>query len=154
MTDDKPLIPILIDPDQSKTPTTVPETKNSGFRWSIRSKKAMEGIHPDLRKVCDLALQLSSQDFVIAQGKRTIEQQKQYVAQGKSQTMHSRHLGGFAIDYVDYPAFSYNEAKCKLIADAFKSASAQLNIPIVWGGDWEHFKDDDHIELSKEKYPD
>lgn len=148
--EDKPLIPILIDPD--KPVASIPES-TSKFKWSQRSLTAMEGINPDLRKVCDLALQLTTQDFVITEGKRTVERERQLVAEGKSQTMHSRHIGGFAVDYVDYPGFTYDLDKCKLIADAFKKAANQLNIPIVWGGDWQHFQDSDHIELNQEKYP-
>jgi peptidoglycan L-alanyl-D-glutamate endopeptidase CwlK len=147
MKEDKPLIPILLDPNAETT-------NDTSFKWSQRSLKAMEGIHPDLRKVCDRALQLTTQDFVITEGKRTIERERQLVAEGKSKTMKSRHIGGFAVDYVDYPGFTYDEGKCKIIADAFKKAAHELNIPISWGGDWEHFKDGDHIELSSTKYPD
>lgn len=59
----------------------------------------MEGIHPDLRRVADLALKLSVYDFTITDGLRTIEEQREYVARGVSWTMNSRHLTGHAIDY-------------------------------------------------------
>lgn len=37
------------------------------------------------------------------------------------------------------------------VADIFKQASINLNIPIVWGGDWHSIKDYPHIELSNWK---
>ena len=149
MTDDKPLIPGLIPMDGP----AVSSGSSSGFTFSQRSLKAMEGIHPDLRKVCDLAIELTSVDFVITEGKRSYARQQEMVATGKSQTMNSRHLVGCAVDYVDYPGFTYDLGKAKQIADAFKSAAAQLGILIKWGGDWKNFVDSDHIELDRSVYP-
>lgn len=123
------------------------------FTWSERSLNAMKGIHPDLRRVCDRALELSQVDFIITDGLRSKAQQLLYYTSGKSKTMHSRHLHGFAVDFVDVGA-TYNAATMKRIADAFKLASAELGIPIQWGGDWHSFKDTPHIELWWKKYPD
>jgi peptidoglycan LD-endopeptidase CwlK len=122
------------------------------FTWSQRSLKNMEGLHPDLRKVCDLALQLSPLDFTIIGGRRSLAQQRIYVKQGKSQTMNSRHLYGLAVDYCGAGG-SFDAKVLRLIAGAFKEAAKQLDIPITWGGDWKGFVDDDHIELAKSKYP-
>ncbi|CAK1691465.1 hypothetical protein VCRA2119O147_7240001 [Vibrio crassostreae] len=35
---------------------------------------------------------------------------------------------------------------------AFKQAAKELNVPIVWGGDWVSFKDGPHVELDKRVY--
>lgn len=139
-----PVMPILNDGGSS------PPGK---FTFSQRSIKAMEGIRPELRQVADRAIELTTHDFVITQGLRTIEQQREYVSEGKSQTMNSRHLVGCAIDYVDYPEFSYNMKLMTEISKAFKQASKELNIPIHWGGDWKGFVDSSHIELDPEVYP-
>ncbi len=124
----------------------------AGYKWSARSEKNLKGIHPDLRKVCDLALQLTPIDFIIVQGRRTIAQQRQYIKEGKSQTLDSRHLQGMAIDYVDVGA-TYHPERMKQISMAFKDAAKHLGIPINWGGDWKSFKDTPHIELPKKQYP-
>lgn len=124
----------------------------SGFKWSTRSKNNMKGIHPDLRKVCDLALELTPIDFIITEGKRTLERQRELVKKGASKTLKSRHLTGHAIDFVDVGA-SYNYERMRQIADAFKKAAKHLKIPITWGGDWKSFVDTPHIELNKSKYP-
>jgi hypothetical protein len=122
------------------------------FRWSQRSLKNMVGLHPDLRKVCDLALQKSPVDFIIIGGRRSLAQQRIYVKQGKSQTMNSRHLYGLAVDYCGVGG-SFDMKMLRLIAGGFKEAAKELAIPIEWGGDWKSFKDNDHIQLSAKKYP-
>jgi peptidoglycan LD-endopeptidase CwlK len=135
------------------TEPLMPILKGKEKKFTLRSVKALQGVHPDLRKVCDLALQYSPYDFVITEGKRSIQQQRKYVSEGKSQTMKSRHLSGCAVDFVNSDDFSYNEKKMRAIADAFKRAARNLNIPIRWGGDWKSFVDTPHIELYKGVYP-
>ena len=133
----------------------------SGFKWSKRSLKQLEefgGIHKDLRKVTDLALQLSPIDFIITDGRRTIAEQRKHVANGASKTMKSRHLTGHAVDFVAYVKVdgntmkvSYKETYMRQVADAFSAAAKQLGIPITRGIDWGW--DSPHIELDKKKYP-
>lgn len=128
----------------------------SGFKFSARSLRNLD-VHKDLQKLAHRALALSAVDFIIVDGGRTIEEQRHYVRTGKSKTMKSRHLGGFALDYVAINPktgqASWALVYMKQVADAFKQAAAELKIPIVWGGDWKSFKDTPHIELSKAKYP-
>ncbi|MEZ8481981.1 M15 family metallopeptidase, partial [Vibrio splendidus] len=44
--------------------------------------------------------------------------------------------------------FKYYDA----ISKAFKQAARELNVAIVWGGDWKSLKDGPHIELSRRVY--
>lgn len=120
--------------------------------WSQRSLQNMKGLHPDLRKVCDLALQKSPIDFIIIGGRRSLAQQRIYVKQGKSMTMNSRHLYGLAVDYCGVGG-NFTAKVLNLIAGGFKEAAAELKIPITWGGDWKGFVDNDHIELKQGVYP-
>ena len=131
----------------------------------VRSLKRLEGVHPDLVAVVIRAAEISEQSFIITEGLRTIERQKKLVAAGASTTLRSRHLTGHAVDVAafvdmdgsgdytsgdnirwDWPLYSR-------IAAAMKSAAFQLNIPIVWGGDWKTFKDGPHFELDRKQYP-
>lgn len=120
-----------------------------------RSRERLKGVHPDLVKVVELALSMSPHDFTITEGLRTVERQKQLLAAGASRTMNSRHITGHAIDFAvliggqvrwDWPLYGQ-------VAAAFKKAAAQLNIPIVWGGDWKTLRDGPHVELDRRKYP-
>ena len=119
-----------------------------------RSKRALQGVHPDLVRVVNRAAELMPGGFIITEGLRTKERQRELFAKGLSKTMNSRHLTGHAIDFaplVDgdvswkWPAFHP-------VAAAFKKAAAELKIPIVWGGDWKRFKDGPHIELDRRVY--
>ncbi|MBL5927841.1 M15 family metallopeptidase [Enterobacter asburiae] len=125
------------------------------YKFSQRSEKNLVGVNPDLVKVVRRALELSPVDFGITEGLRTIERQKQLVAEGKSQTMNSRHITGHAVDVYAYPtpAGSWDMTYYRQIADAFKAASIELKIPVEWGGDWKSLKDGPHMQLPFDKYP-
>lgn len=131
------------------------------FVFGKRSKQNLEGLHPDLIKVCYRALELSDIDFVITEGLRTYARQKELVAKGLSKTMNSRHLTGHAIDFVPLPVDWNNTNAFIHVADCFLKASEELKIPVRWGGDWnrngdwkdEKFRDLPHVELLRQVYP-
>jgi peptidoglycan L-alanyl-D-glutamate endopeptidase CwlK len=124
-------------------------------KFSARSLKNMNGIHPDLRRVLDRALQDSPLDFVVIEGLRTKERQAQLVASKASQRLDSRHITGHAVDLMPIgpdgkPAFDwplYNQ-----LGPAVKAAAKAEGVAIVWGGDWK-FKDGPHFELDRHVYP-
>ena len=80
-------------------------------RYSKRSLGNLKGIHPDLRRVIDRALQQSPYDFIVIEGLRTMQRQRELVANGDSTTMNSRHLTGHAVDLLPVgpngPAFAW-----------------------------------------------
>jgi peptidoglycan LD-endopeptidase CwlK len=125
------------------------------FSLSQKSKDRLSGVHPDLVKVVNRAIQITTCDFAILEGVRSLARQEQLVKAGASQTMKSRHLTGHAVDlgaYVngsvrwDWPL--YNQ-----LAGAMKKAAAELNVPIEWGGDWTTLKDGPHFQLPWKDYP-
>lgn len=129
--------------------------RNTGFRFSSASKKNLAGVHPDLVKVVNLALtKYSKEDFTVIEGVRSRTRQRALVKQGKSKTMNSRHIGGFAVDLAWYHngKISWSTNNCKAFYDldhsadyegyqaigvAMKEAAAELGIPIRWGADWD-----------------
>ena len=125
------------------------------FVLGSTSRARLKQVHPDLVKVVERAIQLTPLDFTITEGRRTVACQRQLVADGASKTMNSRHITGHAIDFAvlvggkvrwDWPLYPR-------VADAFKAAAKELNIPIIWGGDWPKFRDGPHVELDRRKYP-
>jgi peptidoglycan LD-endopeptidase CwlK len=129
------------------------------FTLSTRSLASLAGVHPDLQRLVRRTGELCDAkglDFIVTDGCRSLEQQKAFVAAGKSQTMHSRHLGGFAIDFVAriQGRVTYDVTAMTEISELFKEAANELQIPIEWGGDWHSFKDTPHIQLAKKQYPD
>ncbi|WP_044736116.1 peptidoglycan-binding protein [Geobacillus kaustophilus] len=98
-------------------------------------------------------------DILITETKRTEEQQRQYVASGKSKTLQSYHLVGQALDFVpvingkaDYNAYSRPEIQ--------KAISYAKSLGFTWGGDWdndgqtkdEKFVDMPHLQYDKIPY--
>lgn len=113
-------------------------------------------MHTDLILVVGRAICLSECDFSVVEGRRSLERQIELVGEGKSKTTKSRHLTGHAVDVVpwlhgrtEWEAWHLFER----ISKAFKQASQELGIPIVWGGDWENFKDGPHFQLDWSSYP-
>jgi peptidoglycan L-alanyl-D-glutamate endopeptidase CwlK len=125
------------------------------FVLGPKSLERLHGVHPDLVKVVQRAIQLTTVDFTVIEGLRTVERQKELVAHGASKTMKSRHITGHAVDIApvisgeirwDWPLY-------KKIAPAMKQAAKEVGVPIEWGGDWITFKDGPHWQLPWKKYP-
>lgn len=125
------------------------------FVLGPRSLQNLQGVHPDLVKVVKRALEVSPVDFTVIDGLRTETEEALNIAKGASQTKHSRHLTGHAVDIA---AFVHGKVVISWefqpkIADAMKHASRDLGIPITWGGDWRSFRDGVHFELPWKQYP-
>lgn len=109
-----------------------------GFKLSKRSLKQLEGVKPELVQVVHTAIELTSTDFGVTQGLRTVAEQRQLVANGDSQTMKSKHLTGDAVDVVAYigSSISWKLNLYDNIADAFKAAAIEHNVKMRWGAAW------------------
>jgi peptidoglycan L-alanyl-D-glutamate endopeptidase CwlK len=125
------------------------------YKLGQRSRTRLQGVHPDLVKVVERAIEITTVDFAVLEGLRDPARQKLLVESGASQTLNSRHITGHAVDLgalvdnrIDWSWPLYHK-----IADAMKEAARELNVPIVWGGDWRTFKDGPHYELDRRKYP-
>jgi peptidoglycan L-alanyl-D-glutamate endopeptidase CwlK len=135
------------------------------FRLGSRSKRRLSGIHPDLKAVVELAIEMSMIDFTVLEGARTHERQLELFAAGATSTMNSRHIikaeedGGTGFAHaVDLGAWVAGEVRWDWplyhqIANAMKLAAVELGIKIEWGGDWRSFKDGPHFQLSWTEYP-
>lgn len=125
------------------------------YRFSQQSESRLHGVHPDLIRVARRALELTEVDFGITEGLRDHDRQQQLVAAGASQTRNSRHLTGHAVDVVAWVGgrIAWDWPLYERIAAAFKQAASELEIPIVWGGDWATLRDGPHYELDRRSYP-
>ena len=120
-----------------------------GFKLSQRSLSKLVGVHPKLVEVVKLAITKSPLDFSISEGLRTVERQKELVAQKKSQTLKSRHLVGEAVDIcvlLDGKA-NWDFDNYRIVANVFKDCAAELGIKITWGGEWTSLKDGPHFQI-------
>jgi peptidoglycan L-alanyl-D-glutamate endopeptidase CwlK len=131
--------------------------------WDARSLKNLHGVHPDLRRVMDRALQDAPFAFVVTEGMRTLARQRELVRIGASRTLGSRHLTGHAVDLVPYVDID-KDGKVEFeemyawplyhkLAPVIKAAAATEKVALVWGGNWVKFRDGPHWELDRRVYP-
>lgn len=131
--------------------------------WGKNSLVALEGVHPDLRRVFDRVLQEAPFDIRVTEGLRSLARQKQLVAIGASKTLNSRHRTGHAVDVVPLVDLD-RDGKIELeelyswplmykLAPIVKQIAKEENVELNWGGDWQGFPDGPHWELNRQKYP-
>lgn len=114
------------------------------FKFGKRSERELVGVHPELVRVVRLALEMSSIDFGITDGLRTVSEQTELVKRGASKTMNSRHLKQLATGYgeaVDLVGYLHGKARYEWpvvfeVADVMQQAAEELGVPIKWGGAW------------------
>ena len=133
----------------------------SSFVLSQRSLSNLRGVHPELVSCVKLALQITSQDFFVGEGVRSIERQKALVASGASQTMNSRHLTGHAVDLHPHPYKGDHDRDgipnsddwdaYQPIVDAMREAASELGLDLDHGWDWGW--DAPHHQLTWRSYP-
>ena len=125
------------------------------FALGATSLSRLTGVHPDLVKIVKLAITRTDIDFIVLEGLRTVERQKQLFAKGATKTMNSRHITGHAVDLAPVidGAVSWDWPLYHRLAKHVKAAAVDLNVPLTWGGDWRSFKDGPHWELPWAQYP-
>lgn len=126
------------------------------FILSDKSKTKLALVHPHLKQVVEQAIKISSVDFTVLEGIRTLDRQRELVKAGASTTMNSRHIHGLAVDlgamiggHITWQPKIYTQ-----IADAMLATATKLDIPLIWGGSWRSFPDLVHYELNRNFYPD
>lgn len=141
------------------------------FKLGKKSRERLSGVHPDLIRVVERAIELTEVDFTVFEGVRSKARQEKLVASDASQTMNSRHLTGHAVDLGALVAgqVRWDWGLYLRIAGAVRTASLELGIPIRWGGTWgllsdlngditadvlhKRFPDGPHYELPSKDYP-
>jgi peptidoglycan L-alanyl-D-glutamate endopeptidase CwlK len=66
----------------------------------------------------------------------------------------SRHLTGKAVDIMVYVngKGTWENKYYTQVANHIKQKAKELDVDIIWGGDWRTLVDSVHFELSKNKY--
>lgn len=125
------------------------------FQLSTRSRARLQGVHPALVGVIEVAIRETPVDFMVTEGLRTPARQAALVRAGASRTLNSRHLTGHAVDVAalvdgavrwDWPLYPR-------IAGAIKAVARSRGVALVWGGDWPRLRDGPHFELDRRLFP-
>lgn len=147
------------------------------FAFGNRSLSILANCHPDIRRVAQRAIQISSIDFGVVQGRRTLDEQMRLYGKGRTAAQcramgvpeayaqprlakvtwidprKGNHLSGRAIDVCPFIGGRFNWdddghlGAWPKIASAFKQAARELGVRISWGGDWVKSKDRPHFEV-------
>lgn len=120
-----------------------------------RSRRELETVAPDLRRVVYRGAEISDQDFGVYEGLRLPARQKMLFDTGKTRTMHSKHFMhpdgfGHAVDLVAWigvptppnrvlagGAWSWDWQYVWAIAAAMQRAANDLGVQITWGAVWD-----------------
>lgn len=127
------------------------------YKFGETSLKRMQGVHPLLRQCAERALSYGILDLTVVPygGLRTLDDQRQLVAKGASQTLNSLHRVqpetgfGHAIDLAPYPLDWNNIERFMLAGTLMFRAAMELGVPLEWGGHWKNFKDYPHFQLPR-----
>jgi hypothetical protein len=127
-------------------------------KFSQYSKDRLITCHPDLRRLLERAVE--EFDCRVLQGVRTIEEQHQLYALGKTKTLNSKHLEqpdglSHAVDVAPYPIDWHDRDRWYHFAGYVRGLAEHMGIEVRWGGDWDgdftftdqSFHDWPHFEL-------
>lgn len=114
------------------------------FKLGKRSEERLAGVDARLVAVVRRAIELSTVDFTVLEGVRTLGRQKELYAQGRTApgkvvtwTMKSKHIDGLAVDLVPFPVDWNDSEKFMAIARAMFAAASELGVNIRWGANWD-----------------
>lgn len=136
------------------------------FKFSKKSLKKLEGLHPNLQNFFMELIKISPYDFSITQGIRTAEEQNKLYQQGRTvpgkivtncdgyklKSNHQiksdglGHAGDIAV--LINNKITWKEKYYKEVAMSARILMQKYNIE--WGGDWKNFKDLPHFEYKGE----
>ncbi|WP_196160703.1 M15 family metallopeptidase [Reinekea sp. G2M2-21] len=104
-----------------------------------KSLQELRGVDDSLVAVVKRAIELTSVDFSVHDGLRTLEEQKELVKKGASTTLNSKHIDGLAVDLVPYinGKLRWEWVPIYQIAEAVRFAAQELDVSLRWGGSWD-----------------
>ena len=128
------------------------------YKFSQRSINNLKDVDTRLIMLCKAVLE--EFDFTVIEGHRSLEKQMEYFKKGTSRidgvTKKGKHnhLPSLAVDCIPYkkghnPFDGSKESDIMFnkMAEVFKRKAKELNIKLVWGGDWKTLVDKPHFEL-------
>lgn len=136
---------------------------------SKSSVAKLKGVHPDLVRVIKRAAANTKIPFIVVEGVRTLERQKELLKAGATKILNSRHITGHAVDLVPLidgkPRWDWSLYLG--LADCVRQAARDEKVPVRWGGSWSElnkingqittkllsksFPDGPHFELPRRK---
>ncbi|MDR1459149.1 MAG: M15 family metallopeptidase [Bacteroidales bacterium] len=113
---------------------------------ALKHEERLTGVDAKLRDVVKATAKRANFDITVSEGMRTKERQAQLFKEGKTKTLHSKHLIGKAVDL--YPLGvdgMINWNGFAALVRLMKISAAESGISITCGYDWGW--DKPHFEL-------
>jgi hypothetical protein len=109
------------------------------FKLSQKSLDTLKGVNEKLIATVHDAIKISTVDFSVGEGMRTLERQSLLVKSGKSKTMNSKHITGQAVDLWAYVknSVSWELKHYYDIAHAMRDSAIKNNVILTWGAVWD-----------------
>ncbi|WP_239374110.1 M15 family metallopeptidase [Snodgrassella gandavensis] len=144
------------------------------YKLGKRSLNNLQGVNPNRVKVVERAMQSTTQDFTVVEGKHSKEQCSINYGKGRmasectqkdidpeyarpnerqitwvSQILASKHATGRTVDIYPYPINMKDSdlKKFKAITAAMKQTAAELGVTINLGSNWQKIKNLQHFEV-------
>ena len=108
-------------------------------RFGRKSKRLLGECHPDLIKLFNVVVK--EFDCSILEGKRSLDRQKELLADKKTKTLKSKHIEGKAVDVAPYPIDFEDRDRFHYFGGYVLGIAKMLNIDVIWGGDWNNNKE-------------
>lgn len=112
------------------------------YRLGTQSMAKLDGVHPDLARVVLRAIEITRQDFRVAEGVRSRMDAAINAANGTgiANSLHIRQSDGYshAVDLHPYPFTTWQDLPAfERVADAILQAADELHTLVQWGADWD-----------------
>jgi peptidoglycan L-alanyl-D-glutamate endopeptidase CwlK len=112
------------------------------FKLSQKSLSRLQGVDQRLVKIVHDAIKITTVDFAVGEGLRSLERQKFLIKIGKSKIKNpnnSKHVKGLAVDLYAYinGDISWNEFYYDDIADAMRDCAVNNGVKLRWGAVWD-----------------
>lgn len=118
-----------------------------GYSLGNHSLTMLHGVHPSIVVCVQRAIQLTTQDFTVFEGCRTLEQEQRDIDRGVSKLRDPRngkHIVkadgfGHAVDLVPWidGSAQWRWPAIYPIAAAMHQASREHGVKLIWGGCWD-----------------
>ena len=120
------------------------------YLLSKRSASVRDTLHPYLKKVIDRSIMIY--DFSLLSGYRNESEQNFLFSSGKSQlcfpeSLHNK-FPSQAFDACPYPVAWHDIKEFERMSRVFFTVADDIGVKLVWGGNWDSFKDYVHFQLA------
>lgn len=119
------------------------------------SKYRLEHVDPRLVRVVEAAAESKAIRFIVTEGVRSPERQRELYADGKSRTLNSKHLPDArglsrAVDLAildEHGICRWDFESYRVLAAIMRACARDAGVEITWGGEWTGLRDGPHFEL-------